>query len=175
MTSRLLVAATIVAATASAVSAAQAQVSNVYGTIGYTSIEEDDISVGAITGRLGYQFNSWLAVEGEASFNAKDDQVRVAGINVGVELEKAYGVYGVGKLPLGDRFDIFGRVGYAYLEVSASALGFSETGDDNGLAYGVGVNFWFTKINGARLEYTRYQFDDDAESDVFGIAYAHKF
>jgi hypothetical protein len=54
---------------------------------------------GAIQGRLGYRFNTYLGVEGELSGGVKSDDIDVAGVPVDVKLQHAEAIYGVGFLP----------------------------------------------------------------------------
>jgi opacity protein-like surface antigen len=128
-----------------------------YAGAGYTSYDTEAGDVGAATGRLGYQFTPHLGVEGEASFGVDDDD--------GAELDNAYGIYGVGTLPVTERVDLFGRVGYQTVEVDGTAL--ADDGDNDGLGYGAGVNVRLTERFGLRGEYTRLDSDDDV--DTWGI------
>jgi outer membrane immunogenic protein len=150
---------------------ALAQTSNVYVGGGYTHFEGDDAAVGGLTGRLGVGFGQHFAVEGEVSLGVVDDNIGA----VNVELDNAFGLFGVAKAPISPQFDVFGRVGWAQAEVSGSLGGVSASADDNGLAYGVGANFWLTGKDGIRGDYTRYDFDGDGELDTFAISYVRKF
>src|SRR5262245_7144209 len=75
-----------------------------YVGLGYTQFDAEDISVGGVTGRVGYRFHPNFAAEVDASFGVDDDE--------GVELDNSVGVYGVGILPVSSQVDLFGRVGY---------------------------------------------------------------
>jgi len=52
----------------------------VTGSIGYTQLDGDDATLGAITGRLNAKVNRYVGFEGEASFGVKDDEITVAGV-----------------------------------------------------------------------------------------------
>ena len=64
---------------------AQDPASPVTGSLGYTHLDADDGELGAITGRLGYDFTRNFGIEGEASVGVKDEDVTIA------EVAKAHG------------------------------------------------------------------------------------
>ena len=136
-----------------------------YANLGYANVSADDVNLGAIQGRLGAQFNPYIGVEGEVAFGVKDDTV--SGIDV--KLNNEYGAYAVAKLPVNDKFDIFGRVGYAHAEAEVGGT----SGSDDGVAYGVGAQYSFDGQNGIRGDYTKYDFLGDA--DVWSVSYVRKF
>lgn len=149
---------------------AQAATPGVYGGVGYTHYDGDDVSLGGITGRLGYEINPNFAVEGEASLGVVDDEIGP----VEIELNSAFGLYVMGKLPVTDRLEAFARAGYHWTEVEASALGTTAAGDEDGFAFGAGGQYWLTDRFGVRGEYTRLD-GDDGELDTFGIGGVVKF
>jgi outer membrane immunogenic protein len=128
-----------------------------YAGAGYTNYDLDGADVGGVTGRLGYRFHPNFAVEGEGTVGVQDDD--------NAELDGAYGIYGVGILPVSENFDVFGRVGYQQLKVDGT--GPIADVDDSGAAYGAGVNWRFTPGFGVRGEYTRL--DGDAEADTWSV------
>jgi outer membrane immunogenic protein len=152
-----LAAATVLVAPA--LMPAHAQQANVYLNGGYTHLDGDSPEVGGITGRVGVGFGSHFAVEGEGTIGVNDDG--------GAELDNQIGLFGVGKLPITERFDIFGRVGVSRTE-------FSPGGDADGLAYGVGANYFFTEKDGIRGDVTRHDYDD-ADVDSYSVSYVRKF
>ena len=153
---------------------APAASAQIYGGVGYTAFQADvngnDITVGAVMGRVGLKTNPFLGVEGEFSIGVQDDDFDVLGTQVSAGLDSEYGVFATGWLPIPLVGDLFGRVGYAHLSVEADAGGlgsFSQDGD--GLAYGAGFqlsNIPFTKL---RVEYTRYE-PDDGEVDSLSLS-----
>lgn len=170
-----LLAASGLGAAALLAPAASAQI---YGGAGYSvftaDVDGEDATVGGIIGRLGYKTNPFFGVEGELAIGVQEDSFDVLGTTVDVSLENSYGVYAVGWLPVPMIGDLFARVGYANLEVEASAGGLSASEDGSGIAYGAGAQispFPFTKL---RLEYTRYE-PDDGEVDAFGVSALFQF
>jgi outer membrane immunogenic protein len=137
-----------------------------YANGGYTHFDAGDVTLGGVTGRAGYRFHPNFAVEGEATFGVKDDQVGAAT----VELDHAVGVFGVGIIPVAPNFDVFGRVGYGQVEASASVPGISASADDDGFAYGGGAQFMLTPQFGLRADYTRLEGEDDGVDTVSASA-----
>ena len=149
-----------------------------YADAGYSflSLNDDglDVDVGAITAHAGYEFNPYFAVEGEAGFGVDDDNVSALGVNVKAELESMFGLYARGQYPVTPDLNVFGRVGVVQADVKASALGFSESADDTGFAFGAGGEYTFANNVYLRGEYTRHEIDD-LDADVFGLSVGYKF
>lgn len=130
----------------------------------------EDVSLGAILGRVGFKTNPFFGVEGEFAIGIQDDEFDVLGQEVSVGLDSEYGVFAVGWLPIPLVGDLFGRVGYADLSIEADAGGFGSVSEDgSGLAYGAGFQFSQFPFTQLRVEYTRYE-PDDGEIDSFGVS-----
>lgn len=138
----------------------------VYGTVGYANLDVDPVNLGAIQGRLGVQFNPYIAVEGEAAFGIQDDEI--AGVSV--ELKHEIAAFLVGKVPVSESVNLFARVGYSSNEIEVAGAGVS--GD--GFAYGVGGEAFFTANDGVRLDWTKHD-ADGADANVWSIGYVRKF
>ena len=160
---------TAVAAVMAAPAPAQAQ-TGAYVNGGYTHFDADDIALGGITGRAGYRLHPNFALEGEATFGVKDDDIGP----VSVELDHAIGVFGVGILPVSPNFEVFGRVGYGQIEASASVPGLAVSADEDGFAFGGGAQYMFTDKFGVRGDYTRLEGEDDGV-DTFSASAVVKF
>lgn len=175
----LMTAAAFAAITAIVPAAAQAQeagATTIYGSVGYSHADVDDVKLGAITGRVGARFGQYFGVEGEAGFGVKDDEVNVGGVNVDVELKHTAAIYGVGFLPVAPNADLFARIGYGTSKIEASAGGASVSDDGDSWNYGVGGQYFLDDKNGVRADYTRYDFKDDGgEADVWSVSYVRKF
>jgi hypothetical protein len=141
-----------------------------YANGGYTHYDFDDVTLGGVGARLGYRLHPNFAVEGEAAFGVKDDDIGP----VNVELDNQVGVYGVGVLPVSPQLDLFGRVGWARVEASGAAGPFIAGGDEDGVAYGAGAQFMFTPDLGVRGDFTRLD-GDDVEADAFSASAVVKF
>ena len=149
----------------------------VTGSIGYTQLDGDDGDLGAITGRLGYDFTRNLGIEGEASFGVKDQDVTFGGVDTTLEHQYDAAVYGVARLPVTENLELFGRVGYGTTEVKASTAGFAATEDGESVNYGVGANYFIDGRNGIRADWTRRDFQEDngGELDTYGLSFVRRF
>ena len=127
--------------------------------------------------RLGYRFHRNLGVElgyynmGEYGLSASTD---IASFNISAKA-RSVGLSLVGTLPL-ERFDVYGRLGYARSEIKASAVGLG-LGFTDAFGFGFGSetrsreNEWFGAV-GARFNFSRdvgvfaeYQQHDKLEID----------
>ncbi len=149
----------------------------VTGSIGYTQFDSDVADLGAITGRLGYDFTPNFGIEGEASFGVRDDDVTIAGVTGSVEHEYDAAVYGVAKVPVSQNLELFGRVGYGTTSLKADVAGVSATADGESINYGAGANWFFDAQNGVRADWTRRDFQDDGagEVDTWSLGYVRRF
>ena len=176
MKSLILAASSVAALAVAAPALAQDGTSPIYGSLGYAHSELDDVNLGAIQGRLGARLHPNFGVEGELAFGVKDDSVDVApGLSADVELENQAAIYGVGFVPLSPNADLYARLGYGTTEVKASAPGGTARADGQSWNYGVGGQYFFDGLNGVRADWTRYDFEDDGEADVWQIGYVRKF
>ncbi|HEV2082446.1 MAG TPA: porin family protein [Brevundimonas sp.] len=169
---------TVAATALFAAPAAMAQVAQpVYGSVAYSHLDADDGDLGAIYGRVGYQFSPNFAIEGEGSFGVKDETFDLGGgVEGRVEHKYDAAAYAVGILPVSPNFEVFARGGYGTTRLKASAAGLSSTENAESWNYGVGANYYFDGQNGIRADWTRRDFRDDAgEADVWSLGYVRKF
>ncbi len=157
--------------------AAPAFAQSIDGSIGYSKVDAEGVDLGAVTARLGWT-SQVLGIEAEGSFGVNDDRVTVAGppaLNVDVELKYAAALYATAGVPLGENGRIFGRVGYGTQKIEASAAGVSVPGSDQSWNYGAGAQFFFDGKNGLRADYTKHDFDDGEDVDVWSVSYVRRF
>jgi outer membrane immunogenic protein len=150
-----------------------AQESGFYGTAGYSQISTDDVDLGAITLRGGWNFNQYFGAEAEGSFGVVSDDFTVADTQVDIDLNHAIGAFATAGVPLAERGRVFARVGYANVDIEGSSGGVSVSEDDSDIAYGIGGEYLFDDFNGVRVGYTAYDFDETL--DVFEISYLRRF
>jgi len=200
-------------ATACPANAQSADSNGLYANIGVTQLSADldlsDLStqgtaidlgqqsakINMITGRLGYRFADYIAIEGEAGFGLGGDSfqqtvpVAVSGLgtvdvdtDVDLDVTNYAGIFARGILPVADQFDLFARVGYGTAKAEASAVGttallpgFSATASESDsvsdFAYGVGAQFNIDETNGIRLDYASI----GGDFSVISISYAISF
>jgi outer membrane immunogenic protein len=130
-------------------------------------------TLGALGGRLGARFGKYLGGEGELAFGVNSQTV--GGANV--KISSAYAGYLVGYLPAGDNFDLFARVGYGHQNSSVTVSNVTVSAGNNTYNLGVGGQYFFSKKDGVRAEYTRFQHatSSDGDVNVYSVAYVRKF
>lgn len=161
-----------IAAALAAIALATPAAAEVYGNLGYTGVDAQGVKLQALGGKIGYRFNPYVGAEAEAAFGVGDDDV----LGAKVELDNAVAGYVVGFWPVAERTDLFARVGYGNAKITASAGGFSASGDQNGWNAGVGAQQFFTDKDGVRLEYTKWGVEDNGvDADTWSLSYVRKF
>lgn len=152
-----------------------------YGTLGATLYDVDSDLYG-VQGRLGWQSKSFFGAEVEGSYGFNEDE---ASVDFGTGLVTAEsGIktqiagFGVARLPLSERFNVLGRVGYHNTEFDAEfddGVTVLETEfSTDGIAYGVGAEYALGRNTALRADYTRYDFDG-ADADAVSLAVKRKF
>lgn len=144
-----------------------------YGT---TSIDVDTSALGPITiddGDSGFkiyggfQFNKHLGAEvGYVDFG----KFPVSAGSTGELSATALTFAGVGTLPLGESFALFGKVGLWMWDSKSSIPGTTGT-DGNDVFFGVGGRFNLNKNWGLTLEVEQYDSDDSITMTSFGVRY----
>lgn len=142
---------------------------------GYDRADFDGVDFDTVVLRGGYDFNRYFGVEGQANFGLGDESVTESGVTADVSLNYAAGVFGVVRPWSNETMNVFGRIGYTTTELDASAGGFSIDASDEAWAYGVGGEWFFAGDNGVRVDYTRLDYEDGGDADVFGISYVRRF
>jgi hypothetical protein len=147
-----------------------------YGSLGYTHLEGDAATTGAVTGRLGVNLPRYLAVETEASVGVKDDDFTVAGVDGTTKHEWDAAGYVVGKYPVSDKLELFARGGYGHTELKQEIAGANADVGADSWNYGVGANYYVDGVNGLRADWTRRDYRDDAgEADAYSVSYIRRF
>ena len=136
---------------------AQDMGNNWYANLGYTHFDTDRGNLGGVTGRLGYHFTPILGAEAEYSTGTDSDTFG--------KLNDAWGVYGVGTLPVTQNLNVFARAGYQQIHIDGRNGATNTEGE--GLGYGAGVQWNATQRFGLRGEYTRLT---DADADTWSVA-----
>jgi len=150
-----------------------------YGTLGAVAYDTDTDLYG-IQGRLGYQSASYFGAEVEGSIGLTNESETVGAVTTDLDVDYQVGAFAVARAPIGNRFSVFSRLGYAATKFSAelddgvTVIEDSDTFD--GLAYGLGAEYAFDPRNSIRVDYTRYDLDGlDGETDAIALAFARKF
>ena len=146
--------------------------------------------LGDIVGKLGYNFNKYIAVEGRVGYGVTDADHDGGGTS---ELKENYGIYLKPQLPIGDKVSLFGLAGYAKAKVnsvSTSNAGLSGELDETSPSFGLGLEFiindsWTVLAEGVRVLHSVDAGDtyganlnpaeDDINLDTYGLGINYKF
>ena len=154
-----------------------------------SSISDDDSHFGyKIFG--GYDFNRYFALEGGyfnlGQFGFTANTIPAGSLRGDIKLQGA-NIDALGKVPLGEKFSLFARIGLNYAEAKDS---FSGTGSvavidpspkkrSANYKFGVGAEYDFTRAFGMRVEAERYRIDDavgnKGDIDLFSVGLVFRF
>lgn len=144
----------------------------VYGSLGYTSVDTGAADVGGVTGRLGWKPGGYFGLEGELNVGTSDDTV--AGTTT--DLKHQYAGYVTGTLPIGANFELIGRIGYGQTKVESTTAAITTEDKVDSVNYGVGAQYnW--GANGIRADYTRHEFQGTAggDADAMALSFVRRF
>jgi len=127
----------------------------------------------------GYKVNKYFAVEGswadlgEATYSAQIIAPVTGNANASWEAS-AFALSALGIIPLGNQFELFGKVGYSLwdADLRVSAVGVEDNADEDGssVVYGLGASYRFAENMAVRAEWERYdgigEDDTTGESDI---------
>ena len=171
MTAKTIFAATTLLGGALLAPAASAQVGPPE-TGAYVNAGVDTLSFDAfgVSGKVGYNFNRFLGVEGQLGLGIIDDSGDVDGFDVEEGYDLFGGAFAVGRVPVTPEIDVFGRVGYYAAGLSGEVEDIEFDYDVDGFAFGGGVQFNFgpNMMSGIRAEYTNLDVDNIGDLEVDG-------
>ena len=149
-------------------------------SIGDTSVKVDDpagnfnASDTSFKAFAGYRFMKFFGVEGSyIDFGSPDDSV--GGTDVSIDAT-AFDAFAVGVLPIGDHFEVFGKLGLLFwdTDIDVSGVG-SDSDSGNDTAWGVGAAFIFGKHLGVRAEYEVFDIEDTDDVNMFSVGAEWRF
>lgn len=150
-----------------------------YGNLGAVAYDLDTDIYG-IQGRLGYQSANYFGAEVEGSIGLTKDKQTLGALDTELGVDYSVGAFALGRLPVSERFNVIGRVGYhatkfnGEIDDGVTVIEDSETYD--GVAYGVGAEYALNPQNSLRLDYTRYDINTlGGSTDSMAISFARKF
>lgn len=175
---------------------------DLFGSVGLSVVDAtsdlDDSDTGfGLAG--GYQVNPYFAAElayvdlGDISYQANGtvtDGIDTLDAGVGIDQSTAGPVFSLlGIWPIGERFSVFGRVGFALMSVDADATVSidGETASDSAgtdrsnMMYGVGAEFSLNRKFGLRLGWDRYaevgseDLTGDVDIDLISLGLRYNF
>ena len=114
-----------------------------------------------IEAKLGYNFNTYFGVEAQGSISLNTDSTRLSDSPTSATLRQkvdySIGAFGVARLPLTKKFNVFARAGVHNTQTSSdinNALMTNLDETETNYAVGGGAQFNFDQKNGVRAEYT---------------------
>jgi OmpA-OmpF porin, OOP family len=150
-------------------------------TIGYTSVDNPTAfpltksSDYVFGGFIGYRLNDNLGIEGTYTGLGSYENATQSG------KADALSVAAVGFVPLGEKFELYGRLGLAYAMGKSSTGGLSNA-NRTGPTYGVGFQYNVSQSVGLRFGIDRYEAAVDQgstthnyNSDVIGATFVYRF
>jgi len=128
-------------------------------TLSKTDCRYEDQTWG-IMGRVGYDFNQYFGIEGRAMRTLWGK-----GANGGERFEH-YGLYLKPMLPLGERFNAYGLLGYGYTStINTGGNGNLPEVDDWGFSWGLGLEYDLSKKADDFVEHASYDREFDGQAD----------
>ncbi len=158
----------------------------VYGELGYTSASvwyelfdsKTEFSQKALRGVVGYELTPNLAVEGQATFGVGNNSMKDDGQTVPdtkARLDSVFGVYVKPKTKLGDKVEVFGRVGNSRNRISTTEAGVGTTYSDTAVSLGAGLSYALTPAASLNIDYMQSLQTDLTRSSGLTIGVGYKF
>lgn len=156
----------------------------VYNEIGENYTGTRDVSSDALTLRLGYSFNRYFDLEGE--FSASGD---AAPEDWSRNVKYGYGLYTKANLPIGDKVDLFARLGAVATHMESKGYGLIYDFEDGvqvnpfpsrsenlavGIAAGLGASYDLSDGLYLRGDYQRMTTETD-DFDTLSVAIGMRF
>lgn len=132
----------------------------------------------AIRGTYGKVVSENMAVEGVFAIGLGDDSAGtyhdVIDVDIATELKTMFGVYMRGRTSLSSGTDVYAKVGFvqADIDLTASAYGSSSSDsyDDSGIAFGLGVSFALNQAGAIAIEYNKLPDIDIGDGDKISMS-----
>lgn len=140
-----------------------------YEAVAGTTVTDDSDTSWKIFG--GYNINENFAVE-VAYQDLGDNSAVVLGQQTNLDAE-ALSIALVGKLPINDQFEVFGKLGYADVEADADvpSLNASVSASDSDVLYGIGAVYSVTDAVDVRLEWEHIDLANEIDTVSLGVSY----
>lgn len=138
--------------------------------VGFLVVDDSDTSWKVFA---GYNINPNIAVEfsyqdlGETEAAVGNIPLYLGGETLSLSL--------LGKLPLGEKAQVFAKVGYVRIDADIYSPGFDTFADnESDVLYGVGVSYQVTETVDMRMELERMDFTNAIDTVSLGVSYNFK-
>ncbi len=133
---------------------------NWVGGVSYTSLSEEDIKFGAITGSIAYKIDSDNALsimpELRYGIGIKDDSI----YGFDVELDRFIALSVRGEYEFDSGLYLYAAPSYGNVKLTASMYGESVSDDEWEFGYGAGIGYQFNESIAAELSFEDYDGTD---------------
>lgn len=130
----------------------------------------------------GYNFNKYFGVELEYldGGTASESYDLGEGATLDIDIDTSgFNASIVGMIPIGERFNLFAKLGMIFWDVDYSAdfdgVIFDESDSGEDLSWGLGAGFDFTERFGARIEYQEFDVHDADSVDLISASVTWSF
>lgn len=172
------IAIVVVAATALMSSNVFAGPSNgAYGGIQLGNVDDGsgDNSVLTSVGRLGKNINKNFSFEGRLGFSTDTSKTYpYPNWDKSLEMDKLFGVYGVGHSKISESISAYGLIGYTRVDATVSVYGSgTKSVDDYDLSFGLGIDMAVGHYWSLNIEYIQYLSNSefDINATAIGVTY----
>lgn len=123
--------------------------------------------------RAGVSVNDYLSVEAHLASGGSDEKFvtipNCCSGEVELELDHIISLMLRPQLPVNDRFNVYGLIGFSQGELTLSGGGGSISDDDSGLSFGAGAEFAVTDRVWLGADYVNYLSDSDYDATAFSV------
>jgi hypothetical protein len=130
---------------------------------------------GVAMARLGVNINEWIAIEGMAGTSLTDTNFYVGSTLVSARFDRVAAVHGKFSAPLSTSTSVFGRMGVASGQVSASTTYGSSWASGVDLSYGGGVQVDLNSTQYILIDYMSYYGKNGVTSNGLGATFGMRF
>lgn len=154
-----------------------------YASGGYSLFNGGDVKFSAVTLRGGVMFNPNFGVELEASKGIGTGEVDINNFgisSVDVGLDYQISAFAIGRIPVGNKSNLFARIGYSSANLTIDVPAFSGSSDLElkDVIWGLGGEYYFNNHFGVRGEVTGFKAEGktiDNGLDIYSISLVAKF
>lgn len=130
---------------------------------------------GVAMARLGVNINQWIAVEGMAGTSLTDTNFYAGSTLVSARFNRVAAIHGKFSAPLNSSTSVFGRMGIANGQVSASTAYGSAWASGVDLSYGVGAQVDLNSTQYILVDYMSYYGKGGVTSTGLGATFGIRF
>ncbi|MDY0361176.1 MAG: porin family protein [Desulforegulaceae bacterium] len=154
------------------------------GIANYEINNTPDMEIPILIGKAGYFIIDYIAIEGRFGFGVGDDSIKEENYygdyaSATVEIDRVYGAYLCGYVPIKDAASLYAIAGYSEGKVSGKFESnlfnsYEDSDTDSDFSYGAGIDFYIDKFC-VNVEYMNYMDKDDYEISVISAGIKYNF